>query len=80
MIGERHRAVPRFAQVLRPRTGDIVDSLQEINTVARRHHSREGPSKGGEVALQERAILAVDWAEPSTASKEPAACGPATAP
>ena len=80
MIGERHRAAPRFAQVLRPRAGDIVDGLQEINTFARRQKGWEGLSQGGEVALQERAILAVDWAEPSTASKEPAACGSATGP
>ena len=77
VVGER-RPEPRFAQVLRPRAGDVVDGLQELEAVARRHKGREGLSKGGEVALQEHAILLVDWAEPSTSSKEPAARGPAT--
>ena len=55
-----------------------MDGLQESGQVARHHHDREGLSEGGEVALQDGPILAVDRAEPSTARKEPAASGPAT--
>ena len=72
------RRVPRHAQVLRPRASDVVDGLQELNAVARRHQSREGLHERGEVSLQYNPVLAVDRAQPSTAGKEPTARGPGT--